>query len=170
MKRITSLIAVATVTSAVVLVGGAGPVGSQPPSERQTVTIFDPETSGFERFINRGKRGISTGDTILFVDPQLDPETCERIGNVTGRIQVIRSIGREDALFIGDFTLTLDDGKVTAGGAARFSEFEGGAPVFAVTGGTQTYRDASGEVSFTENTTLCGVRGALATIDVGPTR
>jgi hypothetical protein len=55
-----------------------------------------------------------------------------------------------------------------AEGAAWFTEFEGTDPVFAVTGGTETYRDASGEVSFQEEVELCGTRGSLTTIDIGP--
>lgn len=171
MRRWKSLIAVVAATSAVVLVGSAAPVVSQPPAERQTITLFDPRSTEFDRFLNEGKKGISPGDTILFIEKQLDPDTCEKAGQVIGRIQIIKPVGRENAIFSGGFTVTLDGGKITAAGAARFSEFESGEPAFAVTGGTETYKDASGEVSFGEDRVdLCGTRGDLITIDVGPAK
>jgi hypothetical protein len=168
MKRMAGLIAVIVATSAVMLITGAGSVGSQPPAERRTISLFDPDGTDFERLIERRPRGVSSGDLILFVDKQLDPETCERVGRNVGRLHVIRRTGPNDALQLTDVTVMLADGKIVASGGALFSEFGGTEPVFAVTGGTEAYRDASGEVSFQEGVTMCGTQGALATIDLGP--
>lgn len=167
MRRLASLIAAVVATSAVVLLGTVGPVGSQLPAERQTITLFDPRATEYERNFNEGKKGFSPGDLSLFIEKQLDPDTCEKAGQVIGRIQVVKIVGQENAIFTGDFTVTLDGGKITAYGAARFSEFEQPG-IFAVTGGTETYKDASGEVSFAE-AELCGKKGDLITIDIGPT-
>ena len=170
MRKAVGVIVLFTAVSAVVLVGGALPVVSQQPAERQTFTLFDPRATDFEKFINQGKRGISPGDVILFVEKQLDPDTCERAGKLVGRIQIIKRAGRENALFQGDFTLQLSGGKITAAGAGKFSDFMSTDPMFAVTGGTETYRDASGEVTLTEDVEMCGKKGSLTTIDVGPVR
>ena len=168
MKRITCVVALMVVASAAVLIA-AGPVGSQPQQQRGAITMFDPNATDFERFIDRGRQGISPGDTILFSDTQFDPETCDSLGKLVGRLQIVKNVGRENALFIGDFTVNLADGKITVGGSGKFSEFDQADPVFAVTGGTEAYRDASGDVSFQEETQMCGKRGTLTTIDVGPT-
>ena len=168
MSRVKALIVLVAAMSAVVLVGTAMPVVSQQPAERQTLTFFDPNKTNFERFINEGKRGISPGDTILFVDAQFDTETCEKAGQLIGNLQIIKNVGTENAIFDGGFTLILGDGKIVAGGASKFSDFAGDAPVFAVTGGTGAYRDVSGEISITEDVEMCEKKGALTTIDLGP--
>ena len=162
------LVGVVAAVATLGVVGSAVPVQSQQPAERQTITFFDPNRTEYERFVNEGRRGLSPGDVILFVDKQLDPETCDRLGSLTGRLQIIKTISDRDARFSGEFTVTLAGGKIVAGGAARFSEFAGTDPVFAVTGGTETYRDASGEVSFQEDVRLCDTRGTMTTIDLGP--
>lgn len=145
------------------------PAGSQQPAERGTITLFDPNKTNYEKIVDEGRKGFSPGDTILFVDAQFDPETCERRGTLVGQIVISRILKQDNAWFIGEFTLRLPDGKVTAEAAARFSEFaqtEDG--IFAVTGGTGTYRDASGEVKFQEDVTMCERKGTLTTIDIGP--
>lgn len=170
MRKAVGIIVLFAAVSAIVLVGGALPVVSQQPAERQTFTLFDPQATQFEKFINQGKRGISPGDVVLFVEKQLDPDTCEKAGKLVGRIQIVKNVGKQNALFQGSFTLLLSGGKITAGGAAKFSDFMSTDPIFAVTGGTGTYRDASGEVTLTEDAEMCGEKGSLTTIDVGPVR
>jgi hypothetical protein len=167
MRKSTSIVLLATMALAAIT-AAAVPAGSQAPPERQTITLFDPRKTNYERFINEGRADLSPGDRILFVEKQFDPETCERVGKLTGHITIIKLIGRQNALYAGDFTVALVGGKIVAGGAGTFAEFEGDKPVFAVTGGTETYRDASGEVSFQEDVELCGKKGDLVTIDVGP--
>ena len=162
------LVGVIAAAATLGVVGSAVPVNSQQPAERQTITVFDPNKTEYERFVNEGRNGLSPGDQILFVDKQLDPETCERVGSLTGRLQIVKTISDQNARFMGDFTVKLAGGKIVASGAAWFTEFEGADPVFAVTGGTETYKDVSGEVSFQEDVQLCETRGSLTTIDLGP--
>ena len=145
------------------------PAESQQSQERITITLFDPDKTTWEKVIDQGRANMSPGDTILYVDAQLDPDTCERSGTVVGRLAISKLLKQNVAWFIGDFTIDLADGKVVAEAAAKFTEFdqkESG--VFAVTGGTGAYRDASGEVLFQEGVTMCGQEGSLTTIDVGP--
>ena len=163
--RITGALAVVAALAVMVT---AIPAGSQAPQERQTLTFFDPNKTDYERFINEGKQGLSPGDVIMFIEKQLDAESCEPNGQLVGKLQIIKTIGDRDALYSGDFTLRLPNGKITAGGAGKFSEFNTAEPIFAVTGGTETYRDASGEVTIEEDVTLCGKKGALVTVDIGP--
>ena len=65
MRRLASLMAAVVATSAVVLLGTVGPVGSQLPGERQTITLFDPRATEYERNFNEGKKGVSPGDVSL---------------------------------------------------------------------------------------------------------
>ena len=168
MSRFKVLLGLAAALSALVVIGGAMPVVSQQPAERQTLSFFDPNKTNYDRFLNEGKRGISPGDIIMFIEKQLDPETCENVGRLVGKLQIVKTVGTEDAIYDGGFTMLLGDGKITAAAAARFSEFSGTDPVFAVTGGTGAYRDASGDVTFQENVELCEKKGDLVTIDIGP--
>ena len=169
MKKMRTLVALVAAVSAVVLVGGAAPVVSQQPAERQTITLFDSPPEEFDNFVNEGPRGLSSGDTILFVEKQLDPETCERAGRLVGRLQIVKRVGKQDAMYTGEFTMLLAGGKITAAGAARFTDFERTDPIFAVTGGTGIYKDASGEVTIAEDQERCGKTGSITTIDIGPT-
>jgi hypothetical protein len=169
MKRFRSLAVASVVLTSLAVLSVAVPAGSQPPQQRNTIALFDPDRTNFERFVNVGSKRFGPGDTILFVDNQLDPDTCERAGKLIGRLLVVQVFGEEDARILGEFTLTLPDGKIVAGGAARFSEFaQTEIAVFAVTGGTDAYRDVSGDVRIQEDVEMCGRRGALTTIDLGP--
>ncbi len=161
------------VTALVVLIGAivvfAVPAGSQQPQQRTTLTFFDPNRTNWEKFVDVGRGDFSPGDTILFVDAQFDPETCDRVGTLVGRLTISRLLGRENAWTIGDFTLKLPAGKIMASGAAKFAEFDQTErAVFAVTGGTDAYRDVSGDVSIQEDVRMCDRKGALVTIDTGP--
>lgn len=173
MRKIAVLALAAIALSMVVMLGTAGPVGSQQPAERQTITLFDPRQTPYERDIDTGKKGFSPGDEFLFIENLKDPETCEKLGRLVGHGQVVKFIGDRDGLITIDVTADLESGKIVAGGAVQFTEFEtaAGQPLFAVTGGTKAYRDASGEVSFgADRVDLCGTRGDLITIDIGPVR
>lgn len=153
----------------VTVIAFALPAGSQQPAARSTITLFDPNKTDWDKLVDQGRKGFSAGDHVLFIENQLDPETCDRRGKIIGHLVISRIIGEENAWFVGDFTLRLPDGKITAYGAARFAEFEvTDKGIFAVTGGTDTYRDASGEVMIQEDVTRCDRKGALITVDIGP--
>lgn len=169
MRKLRWFVAIGLTLMVILLVGVALPAGSQQPPARNTITLFDPNKTDWDKLINEGRKEFSPGDQILFIENQLDPETCERHGKIIGHLLISRIIGEENAWFVGDFTLRLPDGKITAYGGARFAEFEViDKGIFAVTGGTDTYRDASGEVMIQENVTRCDRKGALITVDVGP--
>jgi hypothetical protein len=169
MVKLRWSIAMSLALVALMIVVVALPAGSQQPQQRGTITLFDPNKTNYEKVIDEGRKGFSAGDTILFVDAQFDPETCERVGTLVGRLVISKRLKQDNAWFVGDFTLKLADGKVVAEAAARFAEFaqtEDG--VFAVTGGTGAYRDASGEVLLQEDVAMCDRKGSLTTVDIGP--
>ena len=147
-----------------VIVGSAIPVSSQQPAERTTLTFFDPRRSDFEKFINEGRRGFSAGDRFLFIENLKDPETCDPAGKIVGQFTVSKVTGQEDAFFLLEFGFRLPDGTITGYHVGKFSGFEG--DHLAVTGGTQAYRDASGEFSIQSRQEMCGSRGDLITVDI----
>ncbi len=171
MVKLRRSIAMSLMLIALIVVVIALPAGSQQPQERGTITLFEPHNIkiNWEKVIDQGRKGMSAGDTILIVDALFDPENCQRVGTLVGRIAISKVLNQGNAWFIGDFTLNLADGKVIAEAAAKFTEFsqtEDG--VFAVTGGTDAYRDVSGEVKFQEDVAMCDRIGSLTTIDIGP--
>ena len=170
MAKLRLLIGMALTLLVIMVVAIAMPAVSQQPPSRITMTFFDPNGSNFERVVDERRKGFGTGDTILIVDPQFDPETCERRGRLVGQLVVSKLLGDENAWFIGDFTLNLPDGKVVVQAAARFADFEqADRGVFAVTGGTDAYRDVSGQVTFLgEEVRMCDRRGTTFTLDLGP--
>ena len=170
MTKLRLLVGVALTLVAIMVVAIAMPAVSQQPPSRTTLTFFDPNKTNFERIIDERRKGFSTGDTILVVDAQFDPDTCERRATLIGRLLISKPLGEENSWFLGEFTLKLPDGKVVAQAAAKFTEFnQADTGVFAVTGGTDAYKDVSGEVRFQgEEVRMCDRRGTVFTVDIGP--
>jgi hypothetical protein len=149
------------------LVLWALPASSQQPGQRTTLTVFDPRKTPFDKDINEGGKGFGPGDWNVFRENFLDPETCEDAGFVIGRFTFVKPIGRENGLFLLDGGAFLPDGKITFYANGRFSEFENpDTGLLAVTGGTDVYKDATGEIRFSERQPLCDTRGELITIDL----
>lgn len=150
------------------VLGAVGPVSSQSPAQRTTLTLFDPNKTNWEKDIDLGRKGDSPGDMNIFVDPMFDPETCEKAGMVLGQFQVSKFVGKRDAWFHIDLTWRLPDGSLQTQHGGRFTDFED--PLrqrFALIGGSGAYRDATGEVTLVEDVERCGKRGALFTLDIG---
>ena len=148
------------------IVGGmALPASSQGPKERTTIQVFDPNKVEFEKSIDEGRKGFSSGDWAVSVDKVLDPETCEPAGRAIIRFTFVRSLGRNNGEFIVDFTYKRPDGDIASYAAGRFSDFNDGA-TFPVTGGSEAYKDVSGEVLLEEDVEHCDKKGALLTFDL----
>lgn len=162
------LLAITVLLTFGVVAGASLPATSQQPPQRQTLVVFDPNAVPFEKTIDERPKGFGPGDWSVAIERVLDPETCEKAGRIVVRFTFVKNAGNEDGHFIVDATYVRSDGKITAYGAGKFSEFEGGQPLFAVTGGTGAFRDASGEVTFNEETEMCERRGVLTTFDLGP--
>jgi hypothetical protein len=159
--------ATSAIIAVAVIVGAAVPVSSQQPPERTTLTFFDPRNTNFEKFINQGPKSFGPGDAVLFIEKLKDPESCERAGKIIGRFTVSKTLGRENAFFLADFGFRLADGTITGYHAGKFSDFESETRNhLAVTGGTQAYRDATGEFTIGARQELCGSKGDLITVDL----
>lgn len=149
------------------VLGTVGPVSSQSPGQRTTLTFFDTRATDWEKDIDLGRKGDSPGDMNLFVDRLFDPETCEKAGNVLGRFQISKFVGKRDAWFVIDVTWRLPDGSLQTQHGGRFTDFmEPGTAVFPVTGGTGAYKDATGQLVLEEDVELCEKTGTRFTFDL----
>jgi hypothetical protein len=143
------------------------PVSSQVPPSRTTLTFFDPIKTDFGKFINEGRRGFSPGDEFLFIENLKDPETCEGAGRIIGKFTVSKLVGQENSFVLADFGFRLADGTITGYHAGKFTDFESATRNhLAVTGGTQIYRDASGEFTIDTGQQMCDSKGDIITVDL----
>ncbi len=126
---------------------------------------FDPNRTDFEKELNLGGKGFGAGDMALIKDSMFDPETCEKAATALLRFQVVKRAGRNDAFFLTEGGLLLPDGKLSLSFPGRFSEFVTGASG-AITGGTDAYKDVTGDFSVTEDQKMCDKRGAVITADL----
>lgn len=166
MKRVASAV-VSLCLIGGVLFANLQTASSQAPQQGRTLTFFDPRATDFEKQINEGRKGFSAGDWGVQKDRFFDPETCEKAGTLVGRFAFVKAIGRNDGFFIFDAGVLLPDGKLTFYWPGRFSEFaEGGSG--AITGGTEAYAGAGGQLSVEEDVRMCDKLGALVTIELRP--
>jgi hypothetical protein len=108
---------------------------------------------------------FSAGDTILFLDPVLDPETGKEIGDAVTRIQVVNNLDQDgDAPYILDCTIRLQDGNLIFFGAEQFAHMQTTSR-FTVIGGTGRYAGVDGAVTATPDT-VSERKGALITFEL----
>ena len=105
------------------------------------VTIADARTSGAVA-TDLGEPGDSVGDLLTFDQPLLDA-AGEPIGNNSG-VCVRTRVGHS---YQCQWTLTFEDGTVQVAGR----EFEEGASMIPIVGGTGAYAGASGEMRSVNN-------------------
>jgi hypothetical protein len=153
--------------SVIMLLAFAVSVSSQVPPSRTTLTFFDPRKTDFQKFIDEDGKGFSPGDWSMFIENLKDPETCDPAGKIIGRFTISKLVGQQDAFFLLDFGFRLPDGTITGYHAGKFSDFESATRNhLAVTGGTQPYKDASGEFIIDGGQQMCGTKGDLITVDL----
>ena len=105
------------------------------------ITIADARTDA-ARFIDTGESGDSVGDILVFDQALLD-EHHKNIGNNSG--SCIRT--RVGHSFQCQWTLTLDDGSIQVAGR----EFDRGASLISIVGGTGSYSGISGDMQSVNN-------------------
>ncbi len=150
-----------------VLIGGLETASSQAPPQRTTLTFFDPRTTQFEKELDLTRKGFNAGDMFVQKDVWFDPDTCERLATFLLRGQFIKSIGGRDGYIIFDGGVRLADGTINVHGPVKFSDFERPEPFAAVIGGTEVYKDVSGDIDIEEAPDeLCGKRGEIITFDL----
>jgi hypothetical protein len=145
-KKLATLgVTVGAVTS-VILLASLVPASSQQ-ATKKTFTVCERDNSGFNKNIDVGRHGFSSGDYNVASTP--DYRAGHRVATDISKMTVVHRIGKHDAQIIIDATMILRNGKITAYGPARFSRFAKGVS-FPVTGGTGHYRKARGTVRVVE--------------------
>jgi hypothetical protein len=130
------------------LVGSGAVIGAMVPaaSQQSTTTISGCEQlrTEYSRTIDERKKGFGVGDTVMFANKLLNPQTGNKMGRVAGKLIILKRFRKtEDVSFFGDLVVSLPKGKVTAFGNAKFGAIPKGVK-FAVTGGTGIYNRAQG--------------------------
>jgi hypothetical protein len=149
------------------IVIGAQPAVSQPPKQRTTISVFDPNVTPYSKEINEGSKKFGPGDWSVGLERFFDTDTCERSGRAITKFTFVKDLGKQDGMYIIDASVLFSDGKISIYSGGRFSEFENdGGAVFAVTGGTGAYQDATGTMTIEENTDLCDRKGATITFSL----
>ncbi len=169
MKRAASVV-LSLCLVAGILLANVETASSQAPPQGRTLTFFDPNATDFEKTINEGRKGFSSGDWTLIKDKFLDTETCEKAGALLGRFTFVKRAGNNDGFFLLDAGLLLADGRLTLYWPGRFSDF-GQADArptrgAAITGGTGAYANGGGTVTVQEDQQMCDKRGALITVEL----
>lgn len=149
------------------LVLGARPAVSQPPNQRTTITVFDPNATPYEKEVNEGSKKFGAGDWGVSLENLLDPESCEKVGQAILKFTFVKPVGKNDGFHITDGTAVLPDGKIAVYSGGKFSEFgaEDGADL-PVIGGTGAYQDATGTMTVLEDQELCDRKGATLTFSL----
>ncbi len=133
----------------VVAVGGSLGIGSLPAAsqtEAQWTQINVYELAkGYSKVVDERREGLSRGDLILENLPIFDAATDEKVGKTVTVITIVRGPADNPLIWI-DCEVGLAEGVLVFSGGARFAEFFSDGASFAVTGGTGTYRDATGTV------------------------
>lgn len=173
MRTLIISLALATAAATAATLTAASPATSQPPA-RTTLTFFDPDKGGFQKFITADNDGFQRlakrppdrprpGDSSVTTDRFLDPETCARAARNVARLLVIRPLKGGDAMTLTDGALLLNDGKLAFRFAGTFSE---NPAAIAIVGGTGAYRDVRGEITFSgQAVNRCDTRGSLVVAD-----
>ncbi|HEX2030475.1 MAG TPA: hypothetical protein VHL78_03615 [Actinomycetota bacterium] len=162
MRKRLPLVLIAVLTG-VVMLGPGAPVSSEE-SQETTLRLFEGMPT-FIRDIDEKPKGESPGDWSVVIAPLFDPQTCQRVGRNVGRFVLVRPLRGGDAWAIIDSTLNLRQGRITIYGSFRFSEFFGGGVDHAVTGGTEAFKFARGDV-VVGPADLCGQEGSIYEFDL----
>ena len=159
---------VAVLATLGLVLGLLTPATSQAPPVRTVITLIDALETGFEKDIDERPVGkFNAGDWFVFRDPQLDPDTCERVARVQGQGVIVKPVGEQNAAFVLKGVAILADGKITFEFGGTFADFDApGGLAGAVTGGTDAYKDARGQVTVADGGIQCGHKVDLVTLDL----
>jgi hypothetical protein len=117
-----------------------------------------------EHVVDEAPTGMSAGDTLLFDEPVVNPKTGERIGTAVTRVQIVKTLAGDDALFILDCTVRLPRGNLVFTAAEQFSHLASGV-TFVVAGGTGRFAGADGTVTG-RHTEFSGEPAAVLSFDL----
>jgi hypothetical protein len=101
------------------------------------------------RFLNFGRESLALGDRLAAKGPLMNADQSDRVGKAHLDCLVDRRISEPDhGVYNCTYVLELDDGLIMLQGLDPHGP---GSTQFAVTGGTGSYSDASGEATFTDS-------------------
>ena len=129
------------------VVGGAVLTAVPAQSQQPTATTITFKIIPKARVVDLLGRGYSAGDIVLSRGVGRDPDTAERVGDLTVRCQRTKLASDGTwAWILCDGELRTPTGKITFTGSRRQGEAHPTGE-FAITGGTGDYNDAGGSVS-----------------------
>jgi hypothetical protein len=164
-KRLVALGVAAVLVGSGVVIGGMVPAVSQQQGTR-TFTVCEQFRTEYLKEIDVAKKGFSAGDTLLFANKVVNPQTGKGRGRLAGKAVIIRRFPkREDASFIADFSFLFPKGKLSIYAAGQESDLLRRQVKFGITGGTGIYSRVRGEV-VSEFGKCRGKRGASYTLDL----
>jgi hypothetical protein len=140
MRKTAAVFVCAAVFVTGLVVGGLVPAASQGAT---TLELCEKNGKGFEKNINEGRKGFSSGDWSVGAVPIYSRNSGNKIGREVSRFLLVKRIGKRDGLGIVDVTANLPGGKLTIYGSFKFSAFRAGVTL-PVTGGTGKYAGARG--------------------------
>jgi hypothetical protein len=114
-----------------------GVVGCGGGSESSTIKLIEHAETDTVRHIGPANEEISTGDVLAFANPVFDSENKEKVGSDNGTC--IRTSGSAWECI---WTVSLSGGQITVEGPF----YDGKDSTLAITGGTEEYEDASGQM------------------------
>lgn len=172
LNRGTKLAAFVAVPALLAGMAGLAVTGPKAKQDGQTVRAFipdqaptylvdappldDPATTEQE---------YSAGDTLLFRDPVLDPDTGADLGTAVTRVQIVDDMTNGDAPFVLDCTVSLANGNLAFYGAEQLAHLATTAR-FAVIGGTGQYAGMTGAVTGVP-AEVAGRAGHVLTFELG---
>jgi hypothetical protein len=163
-KRLVALGVSATLVGSGVVIGAMVPALPQQQGTT-TFTVCEQFRTEYLKEIDVAKKGFSAGDTILFANRVVNPQTGKGRGRLVGKAVIIRRfLKREDASFIADFSFLFPKGKVSLYAAGQESDLLRRQAKFGITGGTGSYSRVRGEV-VSEFGKCRGKRGARYTLN-----
>lgn len=107
-------------------------------SDKTTIKLIEHAETDTVRHIGPAKEEDSVGDVLAFANPVFDSENKKQVGTDNG--QCVRTAAGKAWECI--WTVSLDEGQITVEGPFYDSKDS----VLAITGGTDEYDDASGQM------------------------
>lgn len=123
-------IAIASAVALLVSCGGG--------SDSETIELIEHAETDTVRHIGPAKEEDSVGDVLAFANPVFDSSNQKRVGSDNG--QCVRTAAGKAWECI--WTVSLDGGQITVEGPF----YDGKDSTLAITGGTDEYKDASGQM------------------------
>lgn len=149
MKRrlATATAAIAVVALAISIVAPAG--ADRRRLEERTLRLAEKaaDDEQFETEIDVGDPGPSVGDYIVFEgEPVFNRALTRRVGVFRGDCLFVQMVGEEEATIECDITFDLNQGLITVEGPITFAEPFEEVQEVAITGGTDAFKTAHGEL------------------------